>query len=149
MSQPELLSPLDLLAFAEVVSPELPVVELEQHVAEKLHAYTGTYGPDGQQSTRVKDLVDLVLVSELAELDAKRLSRALVRTFEQRASQPLPAAVPPPPRTWARPYTELARETGVASDLDVGHRAAADLLDPVLGSDAEGHWDALARHWRD
>lgn len=135
------------LEFAEVSAQQLPVVALEQHVTEKLHAYTGTYGPDGRESTRVKDLVDLVLIGELAELDAKRLSRALVTTFERRASQPLPAAVPPPPRSWARPYAELAREVGIATDIDTGHAAAADLLDPVLGSDAEGRWDPEVRRW--
>lgn len=137
------------LEFAEVSAPQLPVVGLEQHVAEKLHAYTGTYGPDGRESTRVKDLVDLVLIGELAELDAENLSRLLATTFEQRASQPLPAAVPSPPRSWARPYAELAREVGIATDVDVGHTAAVDLLDPVLGSNAEGRWDPKMKGWRD
>lgn len=146
-SQVEPLLVPSALEFAEVSAPQLPVVGLEQHVAEKLHAYTGTYGPDGRESTRVKDLVDLVLIGELAELDAKRLSRALVTTFEQRVSQPLPGAVPPPPRSWARPYAELAREVGIATDVGTGHAAAADLLDPVLGSDAEGRWDPRARRW--
>lgn len=131
-----------------MATPQLPVVSLEQHVAEKLHAYTGTYGQEERESTRVKDLVDLVLIGELAELDAKRLSRALATTFEQRTRQPLPKVVPPPPSSWARPYAELAREVGIAMDIDAGHAAAAHLLDPVLGSDAEGHWDPQARRWR-
>jgi hypothetical protein len=50
--------------------------------------------------------------------------------------------------SWVRPYAELAREVGIATDIDAGHAAAADLLDPVLGSDAEGRWDPKARHWR-
>jgi hypothetical protein len=56
--------------------------------------------------------------------------------------------VPPPPRSWARPYTELAREVEIATDLDAGHAAAADLLNPVLRSNAEGRWDPKARRWR-
>lgn len=142
-----LLAP-NSLEFAEVSASQLPVVALEQHVAEKLHAYTGTYGPDKRKSTRVKDLVDLVLIGELAELDAERLGRALATTFEGRASQPLPDTVPSPPSSWVRPYAELAREVGVMTDVDAGHAATADLLDPVLGSDAEGRWDPKARHWR-
>lgn len=142
-----LLAP-NSLEFAEVSAPQLPVVALEQHVAEKLHAYTGTYGPDERKSTRVKDLVDLVLIGELAELDAERLGRALATTFEGRASQPLPDTVPSPPSSWVRPYAELAREVGVMTDVDAGHAATADLLDPVLGSDAEGRWDPKVRHWR-
>lgn len=147
-SQAEQLTTPNLLAFAEVAAPELPVVALEQHVAEKLHAYAGTYGAGGRESTRVKDLVDLVVIGDLAELDAECLSHALETTFEQRASQPLPDALPPPPRSWARPYAELAREAGVAPDLDVGHAEAAGFLDPILASEAMGRWDPRARRWR-
>jgi predicted nucleotidyltransferase component of viral defense system len=145
--QPEPLFAANSLEFAEVAALQLLVVALEQHVAEKLHAYTGTFGPDGRESTRVKDLADLVLIGELAELDAERLSRALATTFEGRASQPLPNVLPSPPRSWARPYAELAREVGIATDIYVSHAAAADLLDPVLGSDAEGCWDPKVRRW--
>ncbi len=136
------------LEFADVATPQLPVVPLEQHVAEKLHAYTGSYGQDERESTRVKDLVDLVLIGELAELDAKRLGRALATTFEERACQPLPSAVPPPPSSWARPYAELAREVGVAVEIEAGHAAAARLLDPVLRSEAGGRWDPETGRWR-
>jgi predicted nucleotidyltransferase component of viral defense system len=136
------------LEFADVAALPLPVVSLEQHVAEKLHAYTGTFGHDERESTRVKDLVDLVLIGELAEIDAKRLRHALATTFEQRARQPLPSAVPLPPSSWARPYAALAREVGVAIDTEAGHAAAARLLDPVLRSEASGHWDPEARRWR-
>lgn len=63
------------LEFADVAEPQLPVVSLEQHVAEKLHAYTGAFGRDQRESTRVKDLVDLVLIGDMAALDAKRLHK--------------------------------------------------------------------------
>ena len=136
------------LEFAEVAGLQLPVISLEQHVAEKLHAYTGAFGRDQRESTRVKDLVDLVLIGEMAELNAERLRCALATTFEQRARQPIPDAIPPPPLSWARPYTVLAREVGVAVDMEAGHAAAARLLDPVLRSEAGGHWDPEARRWR-
>ena len=56
-------------------------------------------------------------------------------------------ALPPPPRSWVRPYAELAREAGVPPDLDSGHAAAADLLDPVLASRATGRWNPRAGGW--
>lgn len=126
------------LEFADVAELQLPVVSLEQHVAEKLHAYTGAFGRDQRESTRVKDLVDLVLIGEMAELDAKRLSSTLATTFEQRARQPLPSALPSPPSSWARPYAVLAREVALAVDIEAGHAVAARLLDPVLRSEAGG-----------
>jgi len=42
------------LEFANVAALQLPVISLEQHVAEKLHAYTGTFGQGERESTRVK-----------------------------------------------------------------------------------------------
>jgi predicted nucleotidyltransferase component of viral defense system len=136
------------LEFAGIAELQLPVISLEQHVAEKLHAYTGSFGRDERESTRVKDLVDLVLIGESAEIDAKRLRGALETTFEQRARQPLPNALPSPPSSWARPYAVLAREVGIEVDIEAGHAAAARLLDPVLQSEAGGHWDPNARCWR-
>ena len=136
------------LEFADVAELQLPVVSLEQHIAEKLHAYTGAFGRDQRESTRVKDLVDLVLIGEVAEIDARRLRQALATTFEQRTRQPLPNALPSPPPSWARPYAVLAREVGIADGVEAGHAAAARLLDPVLRSEVGGKWDCAARHWR-
>jgi predicted nucleotidyltransferase component of viral defense system len=135
------------LEFADVAALRVPVVPLEQHVAEKLHAYTGAFGRDQRESTRVKDLVDLVLIGELAEIEAQHLHHALATTFKQRARQPLPNAVPLPP-SWGRPYAVLAREVGVAVDIEAGHAAVARLLDPALRSEAGGQWDPVARRWR-
>jgi predicted nucleotidyltransferase component of viral defense system len=136
------------LEFADVAELQLPVISLEQHVAEKLHAYTGTFGQDKRESTRVKDLVDLVLIGESAEIDAKRLHQALATTFAQRGLQSLPSAMPSPPSSWARPYAVLAREVGIVVEVEAGHTAAARVLDPVLQSEAVGHWDPIARRWR-
>lgn len=136
-----------LLAFAEIEGPELPVVPLERQVAEKLHAYTVTYGAREQGSTRVKDLVDLALIGNLAELDASGLREALESTFDGRATRPLPGAMPPPPDSWARPYAELARAVGIPPELDEGYTAAAALLDPILASRPGRRWDPKLKRW--
>jgi hypothetical protein len=87
----------DLLSFAEIEPVEVPALSLEQHVAEKVHAYSRTYG-QGFTSSRVKDLVDLVLVKSFASLDADRLRESMVETFEKRRQHQLPEALPPPTR---------------------------------------------------
>lgn len=146
-TETEHLSVPNSLEFAGLSLPAIPVVELERHVAEKLHAYTGMYGPDGLKSTRVKDLIDIVLIAELTELDASKLRASLKATFDERASQPLPQSIPAPPDSWARPYAQLAREVGLNTELATGHAAAAQLLDPVLHSTATGRWNPEIRRW--
>jgi predicted nucleotidyltransferase component of viral defense system len=74
---PELLPIPNLLEFADVQPTEMPVIALEQHIAEKVHAYTATYGPQEQQSTRIKDLIDILLIAELANPHADRLRDSL------------------------------------------------------------------------
>jgi hypothetical protein len=111
----------------------IDAVSLELHVAEKLHAYTRRYERD-RQSTRVKDLVDLALIADLAELDGDRLATAIAATFERRGTHSIPLVLPPPPRSWSTPYRQLAASVGLAPGLDAGHAAAAALLAAPLAS---------------
>lgn len=136
----------DLLSFAGIEPVEVPALPLEQHVAEKVHAYTRTCG-DGLSSTRVKDLVDLVLVRSFASLDARKLDESLRQTFEGRHQQPLPETLPPPPTEWAPAYRRIAIELGLDPDLGTGHSEAAALIDPVLAGRARGRWSPDRSAW--
>ena len=144
--KPEPIRGQDLLAFADIEPIEVPVLPLEQHIAEKVHAYTKTYG-QGRRSSRAKDLVDLVLVKQFMVLDAARLRSALVGVFEGRRQHGLPDRFPPPPPEWAVPYRKLAKEVGLDPDLRQGYAQAAALLDPVLAGRATGHWDPQQASW--
>lgn len=142
------LTTTDLLSFAEIEPVEVPAVPLERHIAEKLHAYTRRYGDD-QPSSRVKDLIDLVLMSELASFQHSRLREAIVGTFDERETHDLPASLQAPSGDWAQPYRALAAEVGLDPDLASGHRAAAAFLDPVLGETPDlDRWDERAMTWQ-
>lgn len=137
----------DLLGFAGIEPVEVNAVPLELQVAEKLHAYTRTY-EGGRTSTRPKDLVDLALISELARLDAATLRREIETVFGLRDTHAVSVALPLPPTEWAPPFRRLAKEVGISSDLAVGHRDAAALLDPILDGDVTaGRWDPTLRRW--
>lgn len=136
----------NLLKFAEIDRMNIPLLPLEQHVAEKVHAYTRTYA-DGLPSSRVKDLIDMVLIKSLASLDAGKLREALEVTFEVRALQRLPESLPPPPADWPIPYKKLATQVGLDEDLALGFAEAAKLLDPVLSNSAKGSWDPNTDKW--
>lgn len=142
---PELVRGSDLLAFAGVEPVEIPVIPLEQQVAEKVHAYTRSYR--GQPSSRARDLVDLVLIKKIATLDGARLHAALRGTFEGRGQHALPGTFPPPPAGWSVAYRKLAREVGLDTDVSAGHREAAALLDPVLGGAVLRRWDPAEGCW--
>jgi len=75
----------DLLAFAGLGPVRVPALPLERQAAEKLHAYTRIY--EGERpSSRTKDLVDIVLIAELAALDAAKLWSAIGTTFTMRGT---------------------------------------------------------------
>jgi hypothetical protein len=135
-----------LLEFADIKPIEVPVLPLEQHVAEKIHAYTRIYSR-GRASSRAKDLVDIVMVKQSMVLNADRLRMALVGVFEKRRQHPLPDRLPPPPRQWVVPYRKMATEVGINSDLGTGYAEAAALLDPVLAGRATGRWDPNGARW--
>jgi hypothetical protein len=99
-------------------------------VAEKVHAYTRRYGTQQQPSTRPKDLVDILLISGSEPMDAAALREALERTFEQRARQPLPEALPAPPDSWRRPFALLASEVGIDPNLAAAFRHCSGLSRP-------------------
>ncbi|UCC71562.1 MAG: nucleotidyl transferase AbiEii/AbiGii toxin family protein [Gemmatimonadota bacterium] len=143
--KPERLLGPDLLRFAGLGPVEVPGLPLEQHVAEKVHAYTREYS-GGRSSSRVKDLVDLLTISSSARLDGTRLRAALEATFDARASHPAPRSLPPPSAAWAAPYRRLAEELGLDGSLEKGYREAAAFLDPLLAGET-GAWDPKLGRW--
>lgn len=148
VSEYDTLTTPDLLSFAGIDPVIVPAVPLEQHIAEKLHAYTRRYANE-EPSSRTKDLIDMVLMSELASFEFARLREVIVDVFDARATHELPASVPAPPSDWARPYRALAEEVGLDPDPAVGYGLVATFLDPVLAAEPGlAHWDADALRWR-
>ena len=137
----------ELLGFAGIAPVRIEAVPLELQLAEKLHAYTRIY-EGGRESTRVKDLVDLVLITELSRPDAAALGREVRTIFALRGTHPPPLLLPTPATGWTIPFRRLALEVGIAPGLEAGHREAAAMLDPVLsGEVTEGKWSPANRAW--
>ena len=112
VGEPEIVTTDDVLAFAGISPPTLRVYPIETHIAEKLHAYTI---PRARPNTRVKDLPDIALLATIKSVDSGQLRAALQRTFEFRATHPLPPSLPDPPASWSplSPNGDRKR-TGVA-----------------------------------
>ncbi|RAX24760.1 nucleotidyl transferase AbiEii/AbiGii toxin family protein [Actinomyces sp. Z5] len=110
----------------EPVIPELQgceaitiaAIDPNQQAAEKLHACARTYAHD-RPSSRVKDLVDLVLLVEADLLAPKRLGEALRRVFDARDGELPPRSPTNPPGFWRAAYEEMAAELRIeASNYD-------------------------------
>jgi Nucleotidyl transferase AbiEii toxin, Type IV TA system len=138
----------DLLRFADIAAVEVPALPIEQHLAEKLHAYTRVYRGE-RSSSRVKDLIDIVLIRSAASFEAGSLRRALEATFKARVARDLPTALPPPPANWSAPYRRLATEVGLDPKIEVGYGLAAAFVDSILnGSATDGaRWEPERASW--
>ncbi|MFA6177052.1 MAG: nucleotidyl transferase AbiEii/AbiGii toxin family protein [Phycisphaerae bacterium] len=104
----ELIAGRDWLGFAGISAPSFMAISKEQQFAEKLHAYT-LPRPDSRNS-RVKDLVDMVLLLQMGTMDAVILKRAIHTTFDLRATHPVPKVLLEPPDSWILPFTALMKE---------------------------------------
>jgi predicted nucleotidyltransferase component of viral defense system len=145
--EPVVLEASRLLEFAEIPSIAVPALAVEQHLAEKLHAYSRTYAGD-QPSSRVKDLVDIVVIAHTTTVDGERLRQAVTAIFERRATHEPPGALPSPPRDWTRPWATLVKHLPAEPDLASGFLVAATFWNPVLASeDGLARWEPERLAW--
>jgi hypothetical protein len=120
------------------------------HIADKVCATAETHGPLGRASSRVRDLVDLVVIAVTQTVDADGLSRAIRLEWRHRGLPGTPAF--DPPRDWAAGYAGLARRTpGCANFMtfeDAVHFVGKDFLGSVLAGQAGGQtWDPTGGIW--
>jgi hypothetical protein len=106
----ELVATTDWLGFAGIGAPRVAVIAREQQFAEKLHAYTR---PRRVANSRVKDLVDLLMLGRLRGISSRRIRQAAEKTFSLRGTHPFPPAFPLPSPSWNAPFRRLARECGI------------------------------------
>lgn len=138
-----------LLEFAEIEPAQIPSVPLEQHLAEKLHAFTRGYGASESASSRVKDLVDIVLISEIGRLDGARTRTSLDATFDGRRTHELPAELPPEQPAWRSQFARIAADVGYEGSLGDAVAAARRFVDPLLRNETDGRrWIPEEASWR-
>ena len=112
----EMLSGRDWLGFAGIDSRKFSAISPEEQFAEKIHAYT--LPRVDRENTRVKDLIDLVLLIERTKLDATRLPKVIRETFQRRKTHDIPSTLPSPPLSWFGPFSEMAAECSLEPDME-------------------------------
>lgn len=110
--------------FADLPVVEMTVIDLRTHWAEKLSAYLRRY--EDRPNTRVKDLVDLVLLVELGLEPDDRLRVAVEGTFARRRQHLPLSELPSMADSWTVPYAEMASDLGLAT---VAASDAHDLIE--------------------
>ena len=98
-------------ALEQFSPPEVEVAATTQHFAEKLHALTRDYG--AQLNTRIRDLVDLMLLIELDLVRPAQVLPVVRHVFESRGTHDVPTELPDPPAGWTEDYAEAAQATSL------------------------------------
>ena len=98
----------DLLGFAEIPRPVFRATTIQQHFAEKIHALTREW--ENRENTRVRDLVDLMLLLDHGLPDAEEARHAIQAVFDARNSHAVPPELPDVPGSWEPLYAKQARE---------------------------------------
>lgn len=101
----------DTLTFAGIAPRAFRASAISEQFADKIHALTFPW--QDRENTRVKDLVDLVLILETSPPDPAFMRHVITAVFEHRRTHPVPATISDPPASWASQYKELAAEVGL------------------------------------
>jgi len=112
----EVIEGRDWLGFAGIGRPSLYLISREQQFAEKLHAYT--LPRPGAVNSRVRDLVDMVLLIQSRTLQSDKVAEAVRVTFGRRRTHTVPKILPLPPADWQKPYDALAKECDLSGALE-------------------------------
>lgn len=135
-----------LLDFAGISPTVVPCFPITQQIAEKVHANTRPHSSGA--STRVKDLVDILLLAGLEPLQYLTLRQALEATFEARSTHPLPFTLSSPPDNWSQPFQRLADETGLSwREIHSAVEAVQRFVDPVLQKQPVREWNPDKWTW--
>jgi hypothetical protein len=149
LPDPRPIEPITLrnhLAFAGIEAPIVPVVKIEQHLAEKLHAYSRSY--NDHQSSRVKDLFDMLVIAERLPLPSSEvLVAAAKETFGLRETV-WPPPLQPPPVGWKAPWAAFHAEHGLRwTTLEDAFAALEMFWRPILESVPRASWSPSAWRW--
>jgi len=102
----------DLLSFAGIPQPVIRATSRAQHLAEKVHALTRPF--DDRINTRVKDLVDIMLLMDMGLPKPPVVKSAVEQIFAARRTHAIPQMIGNPPMTWVSSFTAMAMDIGLA-----------------------------------
>jgi hypothetical protein len=134
---------LDIPEFGNFV---IPCYSLPQQIAEKFHALTKPYGAG--VSSRVKDLVDILLIAGQEDLNFQILKKAIFSTFQNRNMHALPQKVPEVLVLFPKEYSSLANKLDIRQKTVLEANMALDkFLTTILSGNSKKTWDHINWNW--
>lgn len=100
-----------MLDFAGVRASTVEIIDIHRHAAQKLHAMTRDFGD--RENSRLRDLVDLVLMIERGMLTPGLLAARTTDVWAEREQSSPPAALPRLPEAWAHRYGSLTEQLDI------------------------------------
>lgn len=100
-----------MLDFAGFPANVVEIIDIHRHAAEKLHAMTRDFGD--RENSRLRDLVDLVLMLEHEMLTPALLAARTTDVWAEREKSNPPPDLPRLPESWANRYGPLTVELDI------------------------------------
>lgn len=149
--EPEVVTPADRIEVDGLVSFDYPVYPAERAIADKVCGIVECHR--GRPSSRVKDLVDIVVYARNVAFVFSSLSSVLRKELSARKLGLRESFGLPPEwgEAQARQYAKLAAQTGISAalrDIRAAEILAQKLIDPCL-SDQVGYtvWNTETQAW--
>ena len=139
-----------VLDLREISPARMRLYPVVDHIADKLCATQATYGDEGTQpSSRVRDLVDLVVFGRTQDVDGDELIVAIRAEWAHRSLPGQPVFAPP--ALWDSQYSRVARPVGACEGMTTFPTAVAFVtafLAPALDGSAAGQrWFGATGAW--
>lgn len=146
---PDRISPHVVVEVSGLSSPGYLLYPIVDHIADKVCATFEMHPPGSTPSSRVRDLVDLVVIARTQAVEARALRTAIEAERAHRDLPPISGYVTP--SGWQATYARLARDVVECRDHRTYDRALSlvqAFLDPVLQETvAMGWWDPHVQAW--
>ncbi len=148
----DVMTPADRLDVRDVDVCDYFVYPVEYTLADKLCGIIEMH--NGRPSSRVKDLVDIIVIASMANISSEKLAaRVTTELAVRRIARPASFDIPDGwEENYASIYAKMVKETRAASyapTLEAAKLCGKQLFDPILGQGlSNAKWNPEAKCWQ-
>jgi len=143
---PEMIKMHSYLDFANITGTIAPCYSINQQIAEKFHALTRVY--HSGESSRVKDVIDILLLASESKLAFDKLRDAVFITFENRNTHAIPSSIFGLNSSHQKAFSRLSAQVGLRINKIQEANAALDaLFNPIVLNKKKKEWDPKKFEW--